>query len=207
MTNNNGIIQLETKDVIALHADLARNFVVSGGIRDLELLDSTVNAPFQTTFGAELYSTIFDKAAQLCFGLVKNHAFNDGNKQIALHSMFVFLDLNGYFLDKVGYYEDADLKNLIISVASKRTTTSNKIKKELKEIWFDVAIDEIEEISLRNKIMGFSHSIKFFSQHDPKMVLVLRGNCAHFRTWYQSYRYNPSETERAYGINEKEREK
>jgi hypothetical protein len=34
-----------------------------------------------------------------------------------------------------------------------------------------------------------------------------RGNCAHFRTWYQSYRYNPSETERAYGINEKEREK
>ena len=35
------------------------------------------------------------KAARLCFGLVKDHAFVDGNKRIGAHAMLVFLALNG----------------------------------------------------------------------------------------------------------------
>ncbi len=35
-------------------------------------------------------------AASLAWGLIKNHAFIDGNKRIGLVSMIVFLDLNGY---------------------------------------------------------------------------------------------------------------
>ncbi|MFQ7288329.1 MAG: Fic family protein [Lacrimispora saccharolytica] len=33
------------------------------------------------------------KAARLCFGLVKNHPFVDGNKRIGAHAMLVFLSL------------------------------------------------------------------------------------------------------------------
>jgi death-on-curing protein len=40
-----------------------------------------------------------DKAARLCYGLVKNHAMVDGNKRIGTHAMLIFLALNGYELD------------------------------------------------------------------------------------------------------------
>ena len=37
-------------------------------------------------------------AASLSWGLIKNHAFIDGNKRVGLVSMIVFLELNGYRL-------------------------------------------------------------------------------------------------------------
>lgn len=37
-------------------------------------------------------------AASLGWGLIKNHAFVDGNKRIGLVTMVVFLRLNGYAL-------------------------------------------------------------------------------------------------------------
>jgi death-on-curing protein len=39
------------------------------------------------------------KAARLGFGLVKNHAFVDGNKRIGAHVMLLFLTLNGIELE------------------------------------------------------------------------------------------------------------
>lgn len=68
------------------------------GIRDVRLIESAVNTPFQTFDGRYLYSTITDKAARLGFGLTKNHGFIDGNKRVALHAMELFLRLNGIFL-------------------------------------------------------------------------------------------------------------
>ena len=35
------------------------------------------------------------KGARLCYGLIKNHAFFDGNKRIGIYAMLVFLELNG----------------------------------------------------------------------------------------------------------------
>ena len=43
-------------------------------------------------------ATVAGLAAALSWGLIKNHAFVDGNKRIGLVSMIVFLDLNGYRL-------------------------------------------------------------------------------------------------------------
>ena len=54
------------------------------------------------------------KAARLCFGLVKNHAFIDGNKRIGAHCMLVFLALNGIDLD----YTQQELSNIILDVAA-----------------------------------------------------------------------------------------
>ncbi len=52
------------------------------------------------TFGAEeLYPTLIDKAAALCFSLVLNHPFVDGNKRIRHAAMETFLILNGHQFD------------------------------------------------------------------------------------------------------------
>ncbi|MDX9985213.1 Fic family protein [Sphaerochaeta sp.] len=49
------------------------------GIGDYRLLDSAVQAPFQTFDGEDLYPGRMLKAAALCFGLIQNHPFIDGN--------------------------------------------------------------------------------------------------------------------------------
>ena len=54
------------------------------------------------------------KAARLCFGIIKNHAFIDGNKRIGTHTMLVFLALNGIEID----YTQKELYQIILDLAS-----------------------------------------------------------------------------------------
>ena len=84
-------IELILNDILKFHSELEnnKNFATGAGIRDLGLLESAVNAPFQTFGGEDLYKTIFDKAAHLAHGLAKNHGFVDGNKRVAIHAMLV----------------------------------------------------------------------------------------------------------------------
>ena len=108
------MIRLTKQQVISLHKDI---IAVSGGspeIRDDGLLDSALNAPFQTFSGTELYPTIIEKAARLGYSLIKNHAFVDGNKRIGAHTMLVFLALNGIEVE----YEDNDFIQLVLGVAA-----------------------------------------------------------------------------------------
>ena len=78
------------------------------------MLDSALHAPFQTFGGEDVYPTLQQKAARLCFGLVKNHPFVDGNKRIGAHAMLVFLVLNGVELQ----YSQAELSDVILSLAA-----------------------------------------------------------------------------------------
>ena len=74
------MIILNKEQVLMLHRQLIESTGGSMGIRDEELLDSALSNPFQSFDGKDLYPTIPAKAAQLYFGLVKNHAMVDGNK-------------------------------------------------------------------------------------------------------------------------------
>jgi death-on-curing protein len=62
---------------------------------DEGLLDSALNAPFQTFGGQELYPSLIGKAARLGHSLIANHPFVDGNKRIGVLAMLTFLELNG----------------------------------------------------------------------------------------------------------------
>ena len=106
------------QDICELHTQLEEAFILSSGIRDKSLLASAVNAPFQTFMGNDLYPSIYDKAAQLCYGIANNHPFTDGNKRTALHSMYVYLIINGYDITAT----QQDVENLIINVAAGNMT-------------------------------------------------------------------------------------
>lgn len=108
------MIKLNKEQVLKLHTQLIEATGGSHGIRDENLLDSALNNPFQSFGGEELYSSIQARAAQLCFGLVKNHAMVDGNKRLGVHAMLVFLTMNGYELS----YSQTELSDIILSVAS-----------------------------------------------------------------------------------------
>ena len=88
------MIKLSTNQILLLHKDLISEFGGLDGVKDLGMLESAINAPFQTFNYQDMYPTIQQKAARLCYGLVKNHPFIDGNKRIGVHAMLVFLALN-----------------------------------------------------------------------------------------------------------------
>ena len=121
-------IQFTVQDIHELHTQLEDVFVLSSGVRDENLLASAVNTPFQTFMGNDLYPSIYDKAAQLCYGIANNHPFTDGNKRTALHSMYVYLIINGY--DIIATQQDVE--NLIINVASRRMDNT-ELSKWLQE--------------------------------------------------------------------------
>ena len=89
------MILLNKKQIKHLHSKLIQATGGIDGIRDEGLLESALAAPFQFFGGEELYPSIPRKAARLCYGLIKNHVFLDGNKRIGIYTMLVFLELNG----------------------------------------------------------------------------------------------------------------
>lgn len=102
------------RQILMLHTALIAESGGSDGIRDEGLLESAINAPFQTFNGTDLYPTVLEKAVRLGYGLIRNHPFFDGNKRIGTHAMFVFLAINNVTLS----YQDADLIAVILSVAA-----------------------------------------------------------------------------------------
>lgn len=90
---------LSIKQVIAMHDSLIDASGGAKGLRSIELLESALAAPFQTFDGEDLYPSVYQKAARLAFGIVKNHAFIDGNKRTAADAMLVFLYLNDIVIE------------------------------------------------------------------------------------------------------------
>ncbi len=80
-----------------IHSDLIQEFGGSHGLRDAGLLESAVARPQQLLHYVP-DSGAGGVAALLTWGLVKNHAFVDGNKRIALAGLVTFLRWNGYRL-------------------------------------------------------------------------------------------------------------
>lgn len=108
------MIVLSKEQILFLHSQLISETGGLDGIRDEGLLDSALSAPFQAFGGIDAFPSIQQKAARLGYGLVKNHAFIDGNKRIGAHAMLVFLALNRIELD----YTQEELSDTILKVAA-----------------------------------------------------------------------------------------
>ena len=113
------------EQVLKLHSSLIEKTGGIDGVRD-KLLDSALKAPFQTFGGNELYPDVYDKASQLCYSLIENHPFADGNKRIGVHLTLLFLKLNNAEIE----YTQKELSDFGLSVAS------GKMSKDEIKAWF-----------------------------------------------------------------------
>lgn len=118
------MIILSKEQILRLHSQLISEAGGTDGLRDEGMLESALNAPFQVFDETEVYPSIQQKAARLGFGLVKNHAFVDGNKRIGAHVMLVFLVLNHIELE----YTQKDLSDAILKVADGSYTFDDLLK-------------------------------------------------------------------------------
>lgn len=91
------------------------------GTRFPNKLEGCLLAPFQTFSRKTLYKGLLGKAAILFYLMIKNHPFQNGNKRIAMTTLFVFLHQNGKWLQ----VDNQTLYNFAKWVASSDPTVKN----------------------------------------------------------------------------------
>ncbi len=87
------------------------------------ILESCLATPFQTFSGKSLYPGLLSKAGILFYLMIKNHPFQNGNKRIAMTTLFVLLHKNGKWL-KV---DTQELYNFTVWVA----LSPHRVKEEV----------------------------------------------------------------------------
>lgn len=96
-------------------------------------LESCLSAPFQTYDKKSLYPSLTDQASILFYLMVKNHPFQNGNKRIAITTLFYFLSKNDKWISVV----DQELYNFAVWVAASpaqfRDEALSAIKKFLRK--------------------------------------------------------------------------
>ena len=98
--------------ILAIHDEAVVIFGGLPGVRDMALLDSAIDRPKNLlAYGDNL--SLFDLAAALCCGIVKNHPFLDGNKCTGLLSARAFLFLNSQVFEPT----EVDEVTMMVGVA------------------------------------------------------------------------------------------
>jgi len=92
------------------------------------ILESCLSVPFAEFFGKKFYPSVISKASILFYLMIKNHPFQNGNKRIAITTLFVFLYKNRKWL-KVDTYE---LYNFTVWIASSPAELKNEVVKAIE---------------------------------------------------------------------------
>ena len=89
---------IPSQAIISIHAELIKEHGGLIGTVNEQGLESTLARPKNIHAYSEENPDIVVLAAAYGYGLAKNHCFTDGNKRVALVSIDVFLQLNGFEL-------------------------------------------------------------------------------------------------------------
>ena len=112
-----GIHFVSAKEICFIHRNLG--FPEDALVRP-QLLESAVQRPINVFLYNDEIS-IASLASELCFGLVQNHAFIDGNKRVALIALCYFLEKN----DVPSPEDTLELSNYILNLAQHRITPAD----------------------------------------------------------------------------------
>lgn len=118
---------ISENEVIEIHSVLIKKYGGILGVRDLNLLKSALNRPYQTFDGKDLYKSPIEKSASIIESIVKNHPFIDGNKRIGYVLARLILIENNMDLKT----SEDDKYNFVISI-SEGKLNFDKILKWIK---------------------------------------------------------------------------
>lgn len=93
------------------------------------VLESCLAVPFQKFGRKDMYHGLVDKAAILFYLMIKNHPFKNGNKRLAMTTLFVFLYKNKKWL-KVSNQE---LYNFSVWVAQSPAKLKDAVVQGIKK--------------------------------------------------------------------------
>jgi death on curing protein len=93
------------------------------------ILESCLISPFQSFSGKSLYPSLISKAAILFYLMIKNHPFQNGNKRIAMTTLFVFLYKNKKWIE----VDTQELYNFTVWVASSPPKVKDETVKAIEK--------------------------------------------------------------------------
>lgn len=110
------------------------------GTRYPNVLEQCLVAPFQTFDEKHLYSGLIGKASILFYLMIKNHPFKNGNKRVAMATLFYFLFRNKKWIR----VDDRELYNFARWVAESNALLKDEtvaaIEKFLKAYIVDLKV-------------------------------------------------------------------
>ena len=130
-TKNGKVHCLDKECILDLHALLSKNIVLikemdpvePPGVKNIGMLESAIGRQSVGSGSYYKYDNCFSNAATLVYGVIKNHAFHNGNKRAGLLALIKHLYVNGYVLSPS--LKGDDLYDFLIAVADSK----------LKEFW------------------------------------------------------------------------
>ena len=122
---------LDYKSANEIVLSMKGNFDGLFGIEKDQGFKSAIGTIYQTFDGKELYPSAEEKAANLLYFIVKNHAFSDGNKRIAAAIFIYFLNSNNilYRADGSKRLADNTLVALTLLIAESKPEEKDTIVK------------------------------------------------------------------------------
>ncbi len=94
MRRRTEIAFLTLEDALTLHEELIQRYGGTPGLRDAGLLEAALAMPHAGFGGQYFHQFPHEMGAAYFFHLVRNHAFIDGNKRIALACAILFFKIN-----------------------------------------------------------------------------------------------------------------
>lgn len=93
--------------------------------KNKDALEGILGNIFQTAFGADIYESLEEKAANLLYFIIKNHPFNDGNKRSGAFAFIWFLKKAGFDFESI--ISPQTLASLTILIANSNPKEKEKM--------------------------------------------------------------------------------
>lgn len=116
------------EEAVIIHEKMIEIGGGTSGIRDIELLHSSIERPKASFSDKYLYKSILEMGSAMLQSLAKNHPFIDGNKRTAFFATLRFFEKNGLAFS----IKKNEITPFMVSV----TTESLTVKKISN--WFSV---------------------------------------------------------------------
>jgi len=109
---------LSKEDIVFLHDKIIEHSENDDQLGFIDetgaLFDSAYHSMFSGFGGTELYPSIEEKAAKLCYGIITGHVFRNANKRTGMMAMLQILDMNNISLR----YTNDEMFDIINNVGS-----------------------------------------------------------------------------------------
>src|SRR4030066_1883677 len=114
--------------------------------RTPNILESCLATPFQTFGGKFLYPGFLTRAGMLFYFMIKNHPFENGNKRIAITTLFTFLFANNKWL----IADIQELYNFTVWVAQSPPQFKDEVVKAIEK-FLKTHTKEIKNLSVKDR--------------------------------------------------------
>lgn len=149
--------EIDYQDVLKSHYLVADYFLKSGeqgilcGVKNPTLLGSAIGRQHVEWAGQRKWTEQIDLCSTLFFGLVKNHAFHDGNKRTALLTLLHHL----YKINRVPISKQSDFEAVTVMVAKGDYSSLVYSERELEDDEKILAISKFLRKSTRKSDKNF----------------------------------------------------